>query len=60
MRAIYESLGRHRDYIVKNYPDLMNYITASVEAFNKIVHTYQFKLLKNRIKEIIQKIVEKA
>lgn len=57
-RTIYESLGRGRDYILENYPGLINYITVSVKEINGKAKSYKLQLLIKQIKEAIQKLNE--
>lgn len=58
MRTIFENLGRNRVYIVKKYPGLINYMTASVKAVNEKAKSYQFKLLMKQIREAIQQLLK--
>ncbi|QTH41663.1 TniQ family protein [Cohnella sp. LGH] len=59
MRAVYNCLGRNRDYVVENYPGFINYMTASVKEVNNKAEVHRLKQLVRRIKEAIQQLSEK-
>src|SRR5690606_31301084 len=60
MRSIYDSLGRQRDYIVKKYPGLINYITISVKEVNEKTKRYQLQQLMNRISVAAQLLSDRG